>query len=163
MKFAFVLLLAVIISVTCEAGMAGEGTAAAAAASGESEKGKSMETKYFADYAAIRRVMEQYVESARQGKSEIMRKVFDDNEIMYAQVDGKISGGPIQLLFGGIDSRPPSADVVTEITSIQVYETIANARVESKNWGGTSYSDMFLLIKDAEGWKIIAKIYHHNQ
>lgn len=121
-----------------------------------------MNQDYFADYAAVREVMEQYVESARQGKSAVMQKVFDENAIMYAQVDGKIAGGPIQNLFDGIDSRPPSPDVTAEITSIQIYETIANARVKSQNWGGASYSDMFLLIKDNRGWRIIAKIYHRN-
>lgn len=133
------------------------------ASSGPNQKGDEMSKSYFEDYTAIRKVMEQYAESAREGKSSIMQKVFDKNAIMYSQSEGKISGGPIQALFDGIDSRPPSKDVEVEITSIQVYETIANARVESRNWGGASYSDMFLLIKDGQDWKIITKIYHRNQ
>lgn len=165
MKSVLALFLAVFLGFSNISARAEENPAPDAnrTASSRDDGGDTMDKDYFADYSAIRAIMEQYAESARQGKSEIMQEVFDDNAIMYGAVNGKISSGPIQVLFGGIDSRPPSTDVATEITSIQIHESIANVRVESKNWGGARYSDMFLLIKGDAGWKIIAKIYHRNK
>lgn len=160
-------LLAIGVCLVQSAASAGENTGATGAAVGASQdgkKGSEMNNDLFDEYAAIRKIMESYAESARQGKSEIVKPSFHADAVMYMynQTEGKIVGGPIQKLFNSIDSRPASKDVEVEITSIQIHGTIANARVESRNWGGARFSDMFLLVKDGQDWKIMAKVYHRN-
>lgn len=116
----------------------------------------------FDDFVAIRKVMECYVKGGVEGKSEIMKKAFHADAIMYGQHDGKLSGGPIQNLYDFVDNSPAAKDMKAEITAIAVHETIATARVESQNWNGARYSDMFLLVKDGNDWKILTKVFHAN-
>lgn len=126
------------------------------------DKGDDMCGDNFDDFVTIRKVLGWYIEGGIEGKSEIMKKAFHADAIMYSQQNGKIAGGPIQNLFDAIDSRPGSKDLKAEITSIQIHGTVANARVELRNLGGNNFSDMFLLVKEGNDWKILAKVYHTN-
>ena len=113
-----------------------------------------------ADYAAIRQVVGLYIQSGKEGKSEIMQPAFHKDAIIYGVEKGVISGGPIQELFNFIDKHPEAKELNAEITAVDIAGTIACVRVESDKWHGARYSDMFLLLKDKEGWKIITKVFH---
>lgn len=49
-----------------------------------------------------------------------------------------------------------------DITSVDIAGNIAYARVESNNWHGARFSDMFLLLKVNGDWKILIKVFHAN-
>lgn len=121
------------------------------------------ETNVMKDQEAIKKVLNLYIQAGLQGKSEVMKTAFHPQAIMYGHTGGKLVGGPIQSLFDGIDNGPPAKDLKAEITKIEVVEKIATAQVKSSNWLGASYSDMFLLVKDGEDWKILTKIFFHHE
>lgn len=116
----------------------------------------------FDDYTAIRKLFDLYIQAGTKGKSDIMKDAFHPDAVMYGAVDGKMGGGPIQNLFNYVDGGPPASGLEAEITAIEVHETIASARVESRNWNGARYSDMFILVKDGNAWKILTKVFHNN-
>ena len=117
----------------------------------------------FHEYEAIRKTIALYIEAGKEAKSDIMKPVFHKNAIMYGSTGKKIVGGPIQGLFDHIDGGAKAAGMQAEITAIEIVGTIAYVRVESDNWNGARYSDMFLLVKDESGWKIITKVYHTHK
>lgn len=118
-----------------------------------------MGAKSMKDLEAVRKAVELYIEGGKQGKSEVMRKAFHPEAIMYGQVGGGLMGGGIQTLFDIIDSKPPAQSLEAEITHIDVEGGTAWVRLEADKWNGARYTDMFLLVKDGEEWKILTKIF----
>jgi len=116
----------------------------------------------FDDYQAVKATINKYLEAGKQGKSSIAKPAFHKDAIMYNANNGKIEGGAIQSLFDFFDTEAPAPDLQAEITSIDIAGNVAYARVESKNWHGESYSDMFLLLKENGEWKILTKVFHTN-
>lgn len=114
------------------------------------------------DYQAVKETLNKYLEAGKQGKSEIMKPAFHKDAIMYTSADGNVSGGAIQDLFDYIDNNPAAPEIKAEITSIEIAGNIAYAQVESDNWHGERFSDMFLLLKDNGDWKIITKVFYTN-
>lgn len=117
----------------------------------------------FDDYVAVRKMIGLYIQSGKEAKSDIMKQTFHKDAIMYGTAGAEVTGGPIQGLFDYIDSTPKATALEAEIASIEIVESTAYVRVESRNWNGSRYSDMFLLLKDQNGWKIITKIYFDHK
>lgn len=115
------------------------------------------------DYEAIRATIGLYLKGCSTGKSADMKPAFLPEATMYWVENGELKGGPIQILFDGIDAMPGAGDQAAVISSIVIEKNIAQARVETDKEGGPRYSDMFQLVKTAEGWKIISKIYYSHR
>lgn len=136
----------------------------AAPANPVTTKGESkMKDQGIREYEAIRQTVNLYIQAGLKGKSSIMKPAFHSDAIMYGHTGGQLPGGPIQSLFDIIDANPPAKDLKGEITAIEIVEKIAYVRVESENWNGARYSDMFLLLKDGKDWKILTKIFYHHE
>lgn len=54
----------------------------------------------------------------------------------------------------------PTTEMVAEITTIDIAGDVAYAKVESDNWHGERYTDMFLLVRDGDTWKLLTKVFH---
>lgn len=114
------------------------------------------------DYQAVKNTLNKYLEAGKKGKSEIMKSAFYKDAIMYNADNGNINGGAIKALFDYIDANPAAPEIEAEITSIDIAGNIAYAKVESNNWHGARFSDMFLLLKDNGTWKILTKAFYTN-
>ena len=114
------------------------------------------------DYQAVKNTLNKYLEAGKKGKSEIMKPAFHKDAIMYNADKGSINGGTIKALFDYIDNNPAASEIEAEITAIDIVGNIAYARVESNNWHGARFSDMFLLLKDNGEWKILTKAFYTN-
>lgn len=112
------------------------------------------------DYAAIRRAIGLYIQAGKEASSAIAKPAFHKDAAIYSVSNGAISGGPIQGLFDFFDSHPKATELRADAVAIDIAGTVAWARVESDKWHGARYSDMFLLLKEADGWKIITKVFH---
>lgn len=112
------------------------------------------------EYDAIKKTLRLYIEGGREGKSAVMKPAFHPKAVMYGGAGESLGGGPIKALFDYIDGHPPATGLSAEITKIEVQNQIAFARVESDNWNGARFSDMFLLVKENGAWKILTKVFH---
>jgi len=110
--------------------------------------------------AAIRATIQHYLDGARLGKGDLMKPAFAQGATIFGYVGPDLFAGPIQGLFDWNDQNGPAKDIVSAITSIEVVETIAVARVESDNWTGHRFSDFFTLLKLDGQWKIMSKVFH---
>ena len=71
---------------------------------------------------------------------------------------GKLQSVPIQVLFDLFDSWEPT-EASYKIVKCEVADDVAMVTIDSQ-FGDASYIDMFTLVKDSEGWKIVSKVYH---
>ena len=111
-----------------------------------------------AEYIGIAKAVEYYFEAGRKGDSGYMKEVFLPEANIYFTRDGKVAGGPIQILFDMVEGKPSPTEILYDIAAIDVAGTIATVRLEIADWAGNSYTDMFTLIKDGEDWKIASKV-----
>lgn len=104
--------------------------------------------------SAVEKTISTYVDGHRQGKSDIMKAAFHPQATVYLGPQPE----PARILFDITDSQAPSADIASEIASIDVVDNIGMARVELFNCYGHRYTDMFTLVKTDDGWKITTKV-----
>jgi len=109
---------------------------------------------------AIDKVLQTYINGGISGRSEDLKNAFHQNATIHGYIGPDLFGGPIQLLFDWIDENAPAAELKCDITDVDIFETIATARVECHNWGGHRFSDMFSLLKTDGEWKIISKVFY---
>jgi hypothetical protein len=114
------------------------------------------------DLAAARKPLEQYIRGHETRESDSMRAAF----LPTAHVEGMRADGftswDIDTYCGFFDgvAAPDESKRVRTIESIDVYETVAMARMTLVH-GTTKFTDMFVLLRQPDGeWKIANKAYH---
>lgn len=112
------------------------------------------------DYAAIRAVIQHYIDGAISGKGETMRPAFHMDATIYGYVGNDLFAGPIQGLYDWNDSNGPAAGLVSHIAAIDIAGTVASVRLESDNWTGHRFTDFFNLLKIDGRWQIMNKVFH---
>jgi len=124
------------------------------------EGNKIMNEVSVKDFEAVKKALNNYLEAGKKGDSKILRPSAYKDAIMYSAPDGKVEGGSINALFDYLDANPAAPELEADITAVDIAGDIAYAKVESNNWHGARYTDMFLLVKDGDQWKILTKVFH---
>lgn len=112
------------------------------------------------DREAIAKVIDTYISGGISGKSSDMQPAFHPTATIHGYLGEDLIAGPIQVLFDWIDGNDAAPQLTGEIAGIDVFETVATARVECQNWGGHRFTDMFTLLKTDGEWKIVSKIFY---
>ena len=113
-----------------------------------------------ADYDAITRAVQRYIDGGRSGSSETMRLGFHANASIHGYLGPDLISGPIQGLYDWVDANPPASDLVDFIASIEIHHSFATARIELDNWAGHRFTDVLSLLKVDGEWKIMCKMFH---
>lgn len=116
-----------------------------------------------AELEAIEKVIALYVDGARIGKGDVMKPAFHQDATIFGYAGPDLMAGPIQELFDFNDENGPAPDIQTEITNIDLADTVAMVRVELDNWTGDRYTDLFTLLKVDGQWKIMNKVFHLHE
>jgi hypothetical protein len=118
---------------------------------------------------AVMKAMQSYIDGVKRGDSNVMRPGFHENATIFGHYPGGVMSNPIQALFDWIDQNGPSPNLKTELTKIEVVESIAVVHLEVRDLSGAvagtsvRMSDIFTLLRTDEGWKITHKAFHwHN-
>lgn len=109
-----------------------------------------MKDTYLKDYNEIIETAQKYLDICLKGKSEIMKSAFHKN----ATINGEL----IQTLFDGVDKAGKS-NVEERIDVLDVSNNIAVIRITMEDYLGENFVDYHLLLKDQDGWKIVAKVF----
>ena len=115
------------------------------------------------DHEAITRTIKIYVEGGKSGRGADMKPAFHQGATIFGYVGDDLLAGPIQLLFDWNDQNGPATELQAQIANIDVFETVATARLELDNWTGHRFTDLFTLLKVDGEWKIISKVFHMHQ
>ena len=71
--------------------------------------------------------------------------------------NGQVKTVPIQILYNIVD-KSGAANASYKLMEYKIQQNIAITKNQSQ-LGSQKYIDMFTLVKDTDGWKIISKIY----
>ena len=112
------------------------------------------------EYAAITETVGHYLAGAHSGKGDDMRPAFHEQATIFGYVGEDLFAGPIEGLYQWNDENGPAAEVVTQVSIIQVVESVAIVRVDADNWTGHRFTDFFTMLKVDGRWKIMNKVFH---
>ena len=120
----------------------------------------SANTTYVDEVDEITKVIQNYIEGARTGKSAAMKPTFHEDATIYGYVGPDLFGGPIQGLYDWNDQNGPAAGIQTRFTGIDVVGTAASVRLDTDNWTGHRFTDFFNLVKIDGQWKVVSKVFY---
>lgn len=112
------------------------------------------------DYDSITAVVQSYIDGAVSGIGNVMKPAFHADATIFGYIGDDLFAGPIQKLFDWNDANGPAIDLVSKIASIDVIGSIASVRLETENWTGHTFTDLFNLLKVDGEWKIMNKIFY---
>ena len=114
------------------------------------------------DYSEIIATVQKYIDGCNEGKSEVMKPAFDAGAVMYSvNADGTVAAqGSINNLYAIVDQVGPDHGGSARMDVIESTPTTAVVCVVIENWHGLSFIDHHSLVKFADGWRIVAKVYH---
>ena len=110
------------------------------------------------DADAIKQVVQHYLNGAISGKGEEMKPAFHGDATIFGYVGPDLFAGPIQGLFDWNDQNGPATGLQARFAGIDIEGTIASVRLETDNWTGHKFTDMFVLLKVDGEWKIANKV-----
>src|SRR5215217_2729567 len=100
-----------------------------------------------AEYDAIARTVQHYIDGARSGRGEDMKPAFHPDATIFGYVGPDLFAGPIQQLFDWNDQNGPATELELRIAGVEVCGTVAGVRLEMDNWTGHRFTDFFTLLK----------------
>ena len=113
----------------------------------------------------ITRVVDLYVQGARDGDAAKLREAFHPDARMWGSLAGQRYDVPIGDMIAMLDGKPVDVDgsYKTEVTAIDQTDDIASATlVEHGFWGTVSFVDFFSLARIDGAWKIVNKTFVHT-
>ncbi len=112
------------------------------------------------EYNAITSTLQHYIDGARSGRGDDMKPAFHEDATIFGYVGADLFAGPIKNLFDWNDNNGPATDLLAQIASIDIVESVATVRLELENWTGSRFTDLFTLLKIDGDWKIVNKVFH---
>ena len=112
------------------------------------------------DESLIKKTIQYYINGAISGKGEDMKPAFHNEASIFGYIGDDLFSGPIKNLFDWIDENPAAEELKTKIVNIDIEGTVASVRLESENWSGYKFTDLFNLLKLNNQWKIMNKVFH---
>ena len=112
------------------------------------------------EYDAITKTVQHYIDGAKSGRGVDMKPAFHQDATIFGYVGADLFAGPIQHLFDWNDQNGPATGLQARVASIDIIDTIATVRLETDNWTGHRFTDLFTLLKVDGNWKIMNKVFH---
>ena len=114
--------------------------------------------------AAVRAVMERYVEAVYRADVDTLRGLFHPAAVMSGYLgDALLAGSPEPFLLdvGGRPSmQSTGAPYTSQILDVHASSRTASLRLEETGFfGAFSFVNYFHLLKVEDGWKIVAKTF----
>src|SRR5262245_3081339 len=81
-------------------------------------------TEYPAEYDAIVKTMQLYIDGSKQGRSELMRPAFHPNASFFGYAGEQLAVGT-PFLFDWIDKNGPAPTIEPRVVSVEILKSIA--------------------------------------
>lgn len=118
------------------------------------------------DADAIRAVMRDYYEGARDGDLERVRSAFHSDARMSGYLQGKLHIGSPQPFYDAVSNAPAPAKsgepYAFEIVRLEVAGPIASVTIEEGPYLGMQFTEYFHLIEVDGRWRIVSKTFMHR-
>ena len=125
---------------------------------------KADEAQSFDEYQAVIAALQPYIDAAKSGDGDLVRKPFFDHAHIVGSIGGEFYNMDADTFKTVVGESGASPEVKHHIAWIDISGPAAAAKVEFINWGGNRFTDFFLLYKQDGLWKISGKVYdsHSN-
>ena len=115
------------------------------------------------DYAAVRRVLDQYIAGSHEADVNLLKTCFHPEAAMSGYLGGTLDVGTPQPFYDELaaatSSKESGEDYQAEIGFIQIAGPVASASIIEDNLLGVNYVNHFHLLRIEGEWRIISKIY----
>jgi hypothetical protein len=115
------------------------------------------------DESLIKKTIQHYINGAISGKGKDMKPAFHSEATIFGYIGDDLFSGPIKNLFDWVDENPAAEELKANIVNIDIEATVATVRLESENWSGHKFTDLFTLLKLDNQWKIMNKVFHLHE
>ena len=106
----------------------------------------------------VLKTIDLYIEWAKNPASGASKKAFAEWATLSHNENGKLVTNPIQTFYSIMESIGPG-EVTYTLKNVTVSQTVATVSIESCFSKTGKFIDMFTLVKDECGWKIVSKVY----
>jgi hypothetical protein len=117
------------------------------------------EDESFTTHEAIAATLQNYIDGARKADGWLMRLAFAET----ARISGTYGGKPVEWTVpefcSTIEKGGPAEGLEARIVGIEYAGNAGMARLEARNWRGTRYTDFFVLLLQANVWRITSKVF----
>ncbi len=115
------------------------------------------------EYAAVRHVLQQYIDASFTADVPSLKSVFHPDALMAGYLEGVLDVGSPEPFYVDLEENPSSQETGepyrAEIVFIVVAGPIASAAVAEDDLMGFSFVNHFHLLKIDGKWRIVSKIY----
>lgn len=115
------------------------------------------------DYAAIREVLEKYIEGSYTADTDLLKTLFHPDAAMSGFMGDELDIGTPQPFYDELEEVPSAKEsgeaYHAEIAFIHIAGSMASAGIVEENLLGINYVNHFHLLKIDGTWKFISKIY----
>ena len=116
------------------------------------------------DYEAVIGVVRNYVEGMCAADGEKIRAAFHPKACCIGNFDGGLEWDDREAFIAAVEAAVETPDIDPHwlIRSIAINGDTAMVVVED-DWLGMQFVDSLGLLKRAEGWQIVSKVFHHRE
>lgn len=114
-----------------------------------------------ADYVAVSRALDGYLEGLANGTFDRISDSFYDDATMHGFTSAGLTEGSYKNLDPYLAEFGAAPDCVTHLDVLAITPSTAVVRIDMEGAAdGTDYTDFHTLLKSDGTWKVIAKVFH---
>ena len=117
-------------------------------------------------YFEVEAILNKYIEGIRTGDVALLKRIFDKDARLHGYIMGNFVNGPLDVFLKDVAEKPAPVKsgepFRASIVDIHVNENVARATVIEQSYFGLNFMDHFHLLKSAQGWVIVDKIFYHE-
>lgn len=111
------------------------------------------------DINQISDIISLYIKAHQVQDSQIMKLAFSPNAIIYGINCKSMVPSSLGEMFTYVNKSDEAPEKSAKITDFSISDNIANVRMETEKVSGEKYTDLFILSKNENQWKIVSKTY----
>lgn len=119
-----------------------------------------------AEERAIRRTIQHYLDGAREGSVDLVRRAFHPQARMSGYLQGRLLVGGPEPFYEAVANAPAPAKsgepYRAEIRSLEIAGPAAAVTLVEGPYLGMQFTTFFHLLKVGEEWQIVSKTFSHG-
>lgn len=109
-----------------------------------------------------RSVAEAYITGTRTRDTALLKEIFHEQAVMSGWLGPDLLMGGPEPFYAALEANEVGDDYTGDIAALDQNDSIATAVIEETNLLGLSFTNIFHLVRLADGgWRITSKLFRH--